>query len=92
MALLDKAIGRRNFLKGGAAAIAVAGLSGCVPDGTDASDPAVESAKAHAVESDAAIVNGGLLGQLRRPLHQSGVCERRRGSEAKDRRYEGRHR
>lgn len=58
MALLDKAIGRRNFLKGGAAAIAVAGLSGCVPDGKDASDPAVESAKAHAVESDAAIVNG----------------------------------
>ena len=51
MALLDKAIGRRNFLKGGAAAIAVAGLSGCVPDGKDASDPAVESAKEHAVES-----------------------------------------
>lgn len=54
MALLDKTIERRSFLKGSAAAaaaVAVAGLAGC--SGDDGED-----VKPHEVSSDAAIISG----------------------------------
>ena len=59
MALLEKSVGRRNFLKGtaaAAAAVAGAGLAGCSP-GTKEESLSNKGAevKPHVVESDTAI-------------------------------------
>ena len=59
MALLSKAVDRRNFLKGSAAAaatVAVAGLAGCAPKQNEKGAAADSDLKPHAVESDAAIL------------------------------------
>lgn len=60
MALLDKTIARRNFLKGSAAAaaaVAATGLAGCAPKSNDG-DPAASNgdAKPHVVASDTQVV------------------------------------
>lgn len=65
MALLEKKLGRRDFLKSSAAATAVlaaAGLAGCAPSTKESlseTGKGAEGMNAHVVESDAAAIEGG---------------------------------
>ena len=65
MALLEKKVGRRNFLKGSAAAaaaLAAAGISGCAPnqgEGEKLSGTGTDGMTPHTVASDAAVLDGG---------------------------------
>lgn len=57
MALLDKSIKRRDFLKGAAATAAVAAIAGTTGCSSSAGG-ASSSSQAHVVESDQAIIEG----------------------------------
>lgn len=65
MALLEKKVGRRNFLKGSAAAaaaLAAAGISGCAPnqgEGEKLSGTGTDGMTPHTVASDVAVLDGG---------------------------------
>lgn len=61
MALLEKKFGRRDFLKGSAAATAAIAAAGITGVGSAVADEATEAEglKAHVVESDAAAIDGG---------------------------------
>ena len=65
MALLEKKVGRRNFLKGSAAAaaaLAAAGISGCAPnqgEGEKLSGTGTDGMTPHTVASDAAVLDSG---------------------------------
>ena len=98
MALLDKGMKRRDFLKASAAAAAAtaaAGLAGCAPStATDMAETGGNTgATTHQVASDAAIIEGKgrvdahpLPPELQPDVPEHGVCGGRRRGAPEDRR------